>query len=323
MYYAFQATYKLEAILKGSPYRFVRRILRLVEDRVGNLIRPIQQKDLVRSKLELNYFGRKQLIAKFCRNNNIEIISVPLYFYIDAFRLYRNIYRTLIGIYLFITALTNKERSRRANIIPLTLGLYGYNLSEVIDVVGTVVSTLDIGIEIELVDRTKKIIYAQILAFLSNILQQQLNTGFLLQKAKFSYRNYVRTSDIQTNLDIKLDEARFYYDTIRTRIYLKIYLFKLAKAKQDFVQGVGKSIKLEVRLLERIALALDLKVGTLADIVYSEMQGLAKRIYLLLKDTILTDVAIKQYYFLLTTFLLLGNQQVLQSPYYYIGSYTL
>lgn len=85
---------------------------------------------------------------------------MPLYFYIDAFRLYRNIYRALIGIYLFIAVLTNKERSRRANIIPLTLSLYGYNLSEVIDTVGTVVSTLDIGIKIELVDRTKKIVYA-------------------------------------------------------------------------------------------------------------------------------------------------------------------
>lgn len=84
---------------------------------------------------------------------------MPLYFYIDAFRLYRNIYRTLIGIYLFITVLTNKERSYRANIIPLTLSLYGYNLSEVIDAVGTVISTLDTGIKIELVDRTKKIVY--------------------------------------------------------------------------------------------------------------------------------------------------------------------
>lgn len=84
---------------------------------------------------------------------------MPLYFYIDTFRLYRNMYRTLIGIYLFIAVLTNKERSRRANIIPLTLSLYSYNLLEVIDVVGTVVSALDIGIEIELVNRTKKIVY--------------------------------------------------------------------------------------------------------------------------------------------------------------------
>lgn len=58
---------------------------------------------------------------------------------------------------------------------------------------------------------------------------------------------------------------------MRTRIYLKTYAFKTAKAKVDFAQNVRKSIKLEVRLLERIALALDLKIGTPADIAYLEL----------------------------------------------------
>lgn len=69
-------------------------------------------------------------------------------------------YRALIGMYLFVAVLTNKERSRRANIIPLTLGLYSCNLVEVIDTVGTVISTLDAGIVIELVDSTKRIVCA-------------------------------------------------------------------------------------------------------------------------------------------------------------------
>lgn len=69
-------------------------------------------------------------------------------------------YRALIGVYLFVAVLTNKERSRRANIIPLTLGLYSCNLAEVIDAVGTVISTLDAGIVIKLVDGTKRIVCA-------------------------------------------------------------------------------------------------------------------------------------------------------------------
>lgn len=85
---------------------------------------------------------------------------MPLYFYIDAFSLYRNMYRALIGMYLFLAPLTNKERRRRANIIPLTLGPYSYNLLEVIDAIGAVVAALDTGIEIQLVNRTKKIVYA-------------------------------------------------------------------------------------------------------------------------------------------------------------------
>lgn len=85
---------------------------------------------------------------------------MPLYFYIDAFGLYRNIYRALIGVYLFLAPLTNKERRRRANIIPLTLGPYSCNLLEVIDAVGAVVAALDAGIKIQLVNGTKKIVYA-------------------------------------------------------------------------------------------------------------------------------------------------------------------
>lgn len=79
-------------------------------------------------------------------------------------------YRALIGVYLFVVRLTNKERSRRANIIPLTLSLYGCNLAEVINTISTIVATLDTSIEIELVDSTIRIVYALILAFLGNIL---------------------------------------------------------------------------------------------------------------------------------------------------------
>lgn len=93
-----------------------------------------------------------------------------LLFYIDVFGLYRNIYRALIGVYLFVARLTNKERSRRANIIPLTLSLYGYNLAEVIDTISAVIAALDARIEIELVDSTRIIVYTPILAFLGNIL---------------------------------------------------------------------------------------------------------------------------------------------------------
>lgn len=315
MYYAFQAIYRLEDLLKGNPPRFVRRIVRDI-NRLGNTpsIRLVQQDDPVRSELELNYFSQKQLVSKFyIRKDGIVVTSMPLYFYIDAFRLYRNMYRALIGVYLFIAILPNKERGRRANIIPLTLGLYSYNLTEVIDAIGAIVSTLDTRVIIELVDSTKIIVYTQILTFIGNILQQQLNTSFLSQKAKFGCRSYIRDIKIQSNLDIKVDEQRYYYDTIRTRTYLETYTFRIAKAKSDFIQNVSRSIKLELRPLERIApaLLLDLKIGTLANIVYSKIQGLAKRIYLLLKDAILTNIAIKQYYFLLTTFLLLGNWQVL------------
>lgn len=89
-------------------------------------------------------------------------------FFIDIFGLYRNIYRLLIGCYLFNATLKNKDRNRRANIILLTLGLYSCNLLAVIEAVSPILVVLDASIKIELANRTKKIVYAFIFVFISN-----------------------------------------------------------------------------------------------------------------------------------------------------------
>lgn len=99
---------------------------------------------------------------------SIEVISILLQFFIDAFGLYRNMYRLLIGYYLFNAALKNKDRNRRANIILLTLGLYSCNLPAVIEAVGPILTALDASIEIELANRTKKIVYIFTFVFISN-----------------------------------------------------------------------------------------------------------------------------------------------------------
>lgn len=58
---------------------------------------------------------------------------------------------------------------------------------------------------------------------------------------------------------------------MRTRIHLEIYTFKSVKARHNFVQSTSKSIKPNTRLLERIALSLDLKVGTPVDVAYTKI----------------------------------------------------
>lgn len=80
-------------------------------------------------------------------------------------------YRLLIGYYLFNATLNNKDRNRRANIILLTLGPYSCNLLAVIKAVSPILIVLDTSIKIKLANRTKKIVYAFIFVFISNILQ--------------------------------------------------------------------------------------------------------------------------------------------------------
>lgn len=93
---------------------------------------------------------------------------LPLITFIDTFRLYRNSYRSLIGIYFIIVVMNSRERNRRANIFPLTLSLYSSNFVDVIDTIRLLVS-LDRGIEVLILGQGLVLLIAFILAFLSNI----------------------------------------------------------------------------------------------------------------------------------------------------------
>lgn len=93
---------------------------------------------------------------------------LPLITFIDTFGLYRNSYRSLIGIYFIIVVMNSRERNRRANIFPLTLSLYSSNFADVIDTIRLLVS-LDRGIEVLILGQGLVLLVAFILAFLSNM----------------------------------------------------------------------------------------------------------------------------------------------------------
>lgn len=62
-------------------------------------------------------------------------MSVPLITFINAFGLYRNLYRLLIGIYFIVAALSTRERNRRANVLPLILSPYRSNFADVVEAI--------------------------------------------------------------------------------------------------------------------------------------------------------------------------------------------
>lgn len=93
---------------------------------------------------------------------------LPLITFIDAFRLYRNSYRSLIGIYFIIAAINSRERNRRANMFPLTLSLYSSNFVDVVDAI-RLLASLDRGIEVLILGQGIVLLVAFILAFLSNM----------------------------------------------------------------------------------------------------------------------------------------------------------
>ncbi|KAI1430444.1 hypothetical protein GGR50DRAFT_702193, partial [Xylaria sp. CBS 124048] len=81
-----------------------------------------------RAELELKAYGREHFLNFAGR----EMISLPFQVFIDAFGLYRNMYRTLMGIYLTPEFFPHNLRDKRANIFPLTLGPHGSNFTDVL-----------------------------------------------------------------------------------------------------------------------------------------------------------------------------------------------
>lgn len=93
---------------------------------------------------------------------------LPLITFIDAFGLYRNSYRSLIGVYFIIAAMNSRERNRRANMFLLTLGPYSSNFVDVVEAV-RLLASLDRGIEVLILGQGLVLLIAFTFAFLSNI----------------------------------------------------------------------------------------------------------------------------------------------------------
>ena len=128
--------------------------------------------------MEIEKFTRKRFSDDFDKehNNGIQCISVPFQMFIDGFGPYRNSYRSIMGFYMVVGALTFQERTRRANVLPITLGPHGQNFDDVVDALQTL-RPLEEGILME-VNGKKCLVCAFTLCYTGDMPQQQENAGF-------------------------------------------------------------------------------------------------------------------------------------------------
>ena len=94
-------------------------------------------------------------------------LSPALMTFIDAFGLYRNAQRSLMGIYNIIAAFDVQERNRRQNVLPLTLGPHGSNLDDVVHALKSLIP-LDEGIPPE-IKGMKTTVFVFILCFIGDM----------------------------------------------------------------------------------------------------------------------------------------------------------
>lgn len=82
---------------------------------------------IIRIELEIEYYDRDALIQKL----RFDIRSLSFTCFIDDFELYRNMYRTLIEIYLTSTSLNFQDRQRIKNVYLITLDSHDSILNDV------------------------------------------------------------------------------------------------------------------------------------------------------------------------------------------------
>jgi len=96
------------------------------------MIRPLCKSHAIRGELELEYFGRDQLVKMLSRNGVDEVIAAPFLLFMDGFGLYRNMYRALMGVYMILAGLSFIERPRPSNVVPLTLDPHGADMEDIV-----------------------------------------------------------------------------------------------------------------------------------------------------------------------------------------------
>lgn len=176
---------------------------------------PIQQIYPIRGELEILYFGCQALIDNF--SSSTPVLTILLVIFLDAFGLFCNIYRSLLGFYFLNSAFTSKERNRRINLILFTIGLYSSNSSDIIAAIALLLVPLNTSIKIVL-NRVETVVYTILFFFISDMLQQAANSRFITQRATYSYRSCIFLQKDQKSLELDIvGKGRYYYEIERIR----------------------------------------------------------------------------------------------------------
>jgi hypothetical protein len=128
----------------------------------------------LRGELEIKVYSHKMFES--WDNVDTKVISVPIQVFIDGFGVFRNSYRSLVGVYAIPAALSIQDRYHRANILPLTLSPHSSNCDDTIRALQSL-SDLDQGVETE-INAEKFTLVVPTLCYLGDMSQQDSNTGF-------------------------------------------------------------------------------------------------------------------------------------------------
>ncbi|KAL2275069.1 hypothetical protein FJTKL_02526 [Diaporthe vaccinii] len=118
--------------LADNPANGVPGMARPLYNRADKSLRPLCQTSPVSGVLAVNQFNREELEAHFVDD---DVVSGPLLNFNDGFAIYRELYKSVMVVYLQLVAMPKSEHTRQMNVFALTLRPHGSNFHDVIQAV--------------------------------------------------------------------------------------------------------------------------------------------------------------------------------------------
>lgn len=281
----------------------------------GAAVRPISLCTPPVGELEVPRFGRQSLTDKFRAG---KCFVLPFLHFIDAFGLYRNMYRSLLGFYLIFAGLSAHHRAQRRNVLTLGLGPHGVKFEDAVAVLQPALAALDSGMEMEIEGR-KVFVSAFPQAYIGDMPQQADNAGLKRQNAMLpcSKCRIQKEDKSELDFDIYTNARSHYQDQIERGRASK--MGKTVATKH--LQQLG--MKEQPSPLLGLCDAMDLILSRPYDPAHSELGGIVKMSMQMLNNYILTEKASQKFALELRAFPMPPGWTRLQSTYNHLDSYSL
>ncbi|KAL9030964.1 MAG: hypothetical protein Q9196_000960 [Gyalolechia fulgens] len=297
----------------AEDQHFIRRVLNVS----SGTCRLVRQLHPVSGELEVEESGRDHLQDTFA--GNIPVYSLPFALFIDDFGIHRNSYRALKAFYWIPSSLPYEERRKLANVFTLTLGPHGAIMDDVVEAFYKDFRALDQGGYVMDVNGEESLVCAYSMMMIGDMPQQADNSGFMRHTARFGCRSCFCTSEQRHDLGFDvIEHSRYHHLTIQSRRKLQ-HLTGQEAARFTRETGIRK----DSPALTKMTPALDLILSRTIDVPHSEWRGIGRILQGLLFSAILTKKGGDAYLKSFQSFQYPASWPRIQSPAYYVWSWSL
>ena len=275
----------------------------------------------IRAELEIKVYSRElyETVWDQALVGAVPVVSIPHTTFIDGFGIYRNSYRSLMGMYVTFAGLDLKARCGAGGIFPLVLGPHGSNFSDVLAGMKTMAS-LDKGVLRQVGTQLTRVC-AFSMAYSGDMPQQAENSGFKTSRAhKFCRVCFIGQRQAQGALNFDtIAHGRYHFQTLE----MQQMMAHISSTSQRNAYGSRWGIANHAPPLQTISPALDLILSRPLDGAHSEYNGLSNLLHVLLCDGILTNTAKVEYARALRVWPFPPGANRLQSPIHHLSSYSM